>query len=301
MTLCQGPECHAGAGCSGVRGQRVRGLRGREKDLGGHHRDPAQRHAGQRRGNTNVSQWKYSSVCSSLIFPLIVYPPTTVTVQYAGSERPVPAGAGLHGASEHGDQGGRGLAPGVRRRGQPGHWPGVLCTVQLPRARHWHQVRHRGQIIRSWHTIPIRSLRLNSRESRSLDNIYDPLSGQIIIRPFSYKVLPEAHLWLRKADSFILKVKVTQWRGCVTCSFPWCQYCSTSPAVEPPHFCDHMRSKFRRMISDPAPDTLFPGGRARLYTRNAITGQWILEMTSEGGPGEAGGLWAGADLRIQFS
>lgn len=80
------------------------------------------------------------------------------------------------------------------------------------------------------------------------------------------------------------------------------QYCSTSPAVEPPHFCDHMRSKFRRMISDPAPDTLFPGGRARLYTRNAITGQWILEMTSEGGPGEtAGGLWAGADLRIQFS
>ena len=79
------------------------------------------------------------------------------------------------------------------------------------------------------------------------------------------------------------------------------QYCSTSPAVEPPHFCDHMRSKFRRMISDPAPDTLFPGGRPRLYTRNAITGQWILELTTEG-PGETGGgLWAGADLRIQFS
>ena len=56
------------------------------------------------------------------------------------------------------------------------------------------------------------------------------------------------------------------------------------------------------MISDPAPDTLFPGGRPRLYTRNAITGQWILEMTSEAGQGETGGgLWAGADLRIQFS
>ena len=73
--------------------------------------------------------------------------------------------------------------------------------------------------------------------------------------------------------------------------------------MEPPHFCDHMRSKFRRMISDPAPDTLFPGARPRLYTRNAITGQWILEMTTEGDTGETDtrGLWAGADLRIQFS
>ena len=32
-------------------------------------------------------------------------------------------------------------------------------------------------------------------------------SGKIIIKPFSYKVLPDAHLWLRKADSFILKVR----------------------------------------------------------------------------------------------
>lgn len=97
-------------------------------------------------------------------------------------------------------------------------------------------------------TIKIcRALRLNSEST--LHNIYDPLSGQIVITPFSYKVLPDAHLWLKKADSFILR------------------YCSTSPAVEPPHFCDQMRSKFRRMISDPAPDTVFPGGRARVYTR----------------------------------
>ena len=97
-------------------------------------------------------------------------------------------------------------------------------------------------------TIKIcRALRLNSEST--LHNIYDPLSGQIVITPFSYKVLPDAHLWLKKADSFILR------------------YCSTSPAVEPPHFCDQMRSKFRRMISDPAPDTVFPGGRARVYSR----------------------------------
>ena len=50
----------------------------------------------------------------------------------AGSERQVQAGAGLHGASEHGDQVGGGLAQGVWGRGESGHWPGVLCPVCLP-------------------------------------------------------------------------------------------------------------------------------------------------------------------------
>jgi len=134
----------------------------------------------------------------------------------------------------------------------------------------------------------IRSLRLNSSSGNSLYNIYDPLSGNIIIHPFSYKVLPDAHLWLKKADSFILK------------------YCSTSPAVEPPHFCENMRSKFRRMISDPRPmDTLFPGGQPRVYSRNAITGQWILEMSSTESSGDQNSnedsFWSSTDLRIQFN
>ena len=47
IILCQGPECHAGAGCSRVRGQRVWRFRGREEDFGGHHRDPTQHDAGQ--------------------------------------------------------------------------------------------------------------------------------------------------------------------------------------------------------------------------------------------------------------
>jgi len=107
----------------------------------------------------------------------------------------------------------------------------------------------------------IRSLRLHSRGA-TLHNIYDPYSGKIVIKPFAYRVMPDAHLWLKKADSFILK------------------YCSTSPLVEPPDFCEHIRANFRRMISDPRPmETLFPGGRSRVYTRNEITGQWILELT----------------------
>ena len=68
----------------------------------------------------------------------------------------------------------------------------------------------------------IRALRLSSG-AHSLHNIYDSLSGKIIIKPFNYSVLPDAHLWLRRADSFILR------------------YCSTSPLVEPPDFCENIR------------------------------------------------------------
>ena len=68
----------------------------------------------------------------------------------------------------------------------------------------------------------IRALRINSG-GQSLYNIYDSLSGQIIIQPFNYSVLPDAHLWLKRADSFLLR------------------YCSTSPLVEPPDFCENIR------------------------------------------------------------
>ena len=127
----------------------------------------------------------------------------------------------------------------------------------------------------------IRALRLNTETP--LNNIYDSLSGNMVIQPFSYKVLPDAHLWLKKADSFILK------------------YCSTSPLVEPPNFCEDMRSKFRRMISDPRPmETLFPGGQPRVYKRNVITGQWILETSSDGNSNQSSSVWS-SDLRIQFN
>ena len=130
----------------------------------------------------------------------------------------------------------------------------------------------------------IRSLRLHSRGA-TLHNIYDPYAGKIVIQPFAYRVMPDAHLWLKKADSFILK------------------YCSTSPLVEPPEFCEHIRANFRRMISDPQPmETLFPGGRSRVYKRHEITGQWILEL--EDAP-DAGNTctqpWGANDFRMQFN
>ena len=133
----------------------------------------------------------------------------------------------------------------------------------------------------------IRSLRLHSRGA-TLNNIYDPYAGKIVIKPFAYSVMPDAHLWLKKADSFILK------------------YCSTSPLVEPPDFCEHIRANFRRMISDPRPmDTLFPGGRSRVYKRHEITGQWILEMddSSDASSNSACDMkpWGANDFRMQFN
>ena len=61
----------------------------------------------------------------------------------------------------------------------------------------------------------------------------------------------------------------------------------------PLHF---LRSKMKRMITDPRPETIFPGGRSRVYRRNEITGQWILEQCEDDQ-----NLWAGSDLRVQFN
>ena len=56
------------------------------------------------------------------------------------------------------------------------------------------------------------------------------------------------------------------------------------------------RFKLKRMITDPRPETIFPGGRSRVYRRHEITGQWILEQCED-----QGSLWAGSDLRMQFN
>ena len=56
-----------------------------------------------------------------------------------------------------------------------------------------------------------------------LHNLYDNQSGHIIIQQFEYSVWRYPDRWLQQSDETILK------------------YCSTSPTVEPPSFCDNMR------------------------------------------------------------
>eukprot|EP00092_Neocalanus_flemingeri_P058476 GFUD01069687.1.p1 GENE.GFUD01069687.1~~GFUD01069687.1.p1 ORF type:complete len:338 (+),score=99.79 GFUD01069687.1:96-1109(+) len=132
----------------------------------------------------------------------------------------------------------------------------------------------------------IRSLRLHS-PGASLSNIYDPHSGKIVLQPFNYQVMSDAPLWLQKTDAFILK------------------YCSTSPLVEPPEFCEHTRATFRRMISDPKPmETLFHGNKSRVYLRNEITGKWILEGEDLAGTGNKENSkmksWGVNDFKMSF-
>jgi len=135
----------------------------------------------------------------------------------------------------------------------------------------------------------IRSLRLHSRQTLGLSNIYHPDSDKLIIHPFSYQPVVDAHLWLQKTDEFLLR------------------YCSTSPKVEPPNFCDHIRANFRRMISDPQPmKTLFVGNQPRIYARNSLTGQWLMENeTSHEGEKEDdfkqhNKEWGVKDFRMSF-
>jgi len=133
----------------------------------------------------------------------------------------------------------------------------------------------------------IRSLRLHSRGAALL-NIYDPYSGKIVVKPFSYQSMTDAHLWLQRTDEFILR------------------YCSTSPKVEPPSFCDHMRANFRRMISDPEPlKSLFAGNKTREYSRDEITGQWMLDggerEINNDGIARHNREWGVQDFRMSFT
>jgi len=94
---------------------------------------------------------------------------------------------------------------------------------------------------------------------KGLHDIYDPESGHIVIHPFEYFVWKHPELWIQQTDDFIL------------------QHCSTSPMVEPPTFCDHMRENFRRMMTDPKPlDTVFSGEKSRQYYRHKESGKWLL-------------------------
>ena len=76
--------------------------------------------------------------------------------------------------------------------------------------------------LQSWHHgHSPRSLLTQGVET--LHNIYDSESDEIVLRYHPYSILRKPELWLQQTDQFILS------------------HLSTSPAVEPPDFCDNMR------------------------------------------------------------
>ena len=101
----------------------------------------------------------------------------------------------------------------------------------------------------------IRSLRLHNSTAGIL-NIYDNIKRCIVLPPFNFKRVSDADLWLLKDDTFLL------------------EHCSTSPEVELPSFCSHIRSVLKRMISE---EPLFPSGLARVYKLDESNWEWSLE------------------------
>ena len=71
---------------------------------------------------------------------------------------------------------------------------------------------------------------LLSQGVETLHNIFHPESGDIVLQYFPYTILRNPQLWLDQSDKFIL------------------QHLSTSPAVEPPHFCDSVRYLNQRIL-----------------------------------------------------
>ena len=67
----------------------------------------------------------------------------------------------------------------------------------------------------------IRSLLSHGVET--LHNIYDSESDEIVLQYYRYSILRNPEGWLAQSDQFLLS------------------HLSTSPAVEPPDFCDNMR------------------------------------------------------------
>jgi len=105
---------------------------------------------------------------------------------------------------------------------------------------------------------PDKDIRMLQKRNATL--VYSSSNGKLVVPAFNYTAYPSAGAWLQVEDDFIL------------------HNLSTSPKVEPRHFCEDMRSMFRRMISDPHPlKTIFKNNQDRIYSRNSDTGAWELE------------------------
>lgn len=106
--------------------------------------------------------------------------------------------------------------------------------------------------------MPLRAAsRWMSNERRPID-LYDHASSTITIHPFSYSDVDWFAFYLKLPDEVLLR------------NF------STSPKVEPPHFCQELRRVFKVFVDHPRPrETLFPDNKPKKYSLNQ-NGTWEL-------------------------
>lgn len=106
--------------------------------------------------------------------------------------------------------------------------------------------------------MPLRAAsRWMSSEQRPLD-LYNHVSGTITIHPFRFSEVDWFGIYLKLPDEVLLR------------NF------STSPKVEPPHFCQELRKVFKVFVDHPRPhETLFPNDKPKTYSINP-SGVWEL-------------------------
>lgn len=106
--------------------------------------------------------------------------------------------------------------------------------------------------------MPLRAAsRWMSSEQRPCD-LYDHVSGTITVHPFRYSEVDWFAFYLKLPDEVLLR------------NF------STSPKVEPPHFCQELRKVFKVFVDHPRPhETLFPGNKPKTYAISPA-GAWEL-------------------------
>ncbi|KAK3769158.1 hypothetical protein RRG08_014022 [Elysia crispata] len=92
-------------------------------------------------------------------------------------------------------------------------------------------------------------------------NVYNPQTRRLEIGPFHYDQLPNVDLFLTFPESHMRK------------------FLSTSPEQEPESFYESIRAALIQLRDFPNPlQTVFQGGKAKIYTKEKNSGSWQLQL-----------------------
>lgn len=101
----------------------------------------------------------------------------------------------------------------------------------------------------------------NRQCPRDFHEIYS--CGRIAIQPFPFAYYPGVETWLRAPSRAILSNM------------------STSPMAEPPNFVPTLKQAIALVVENKDVDTMFQGGRPRVYSRSQETNRWIRVQDQE--------------------
>ena len=114
----------------------------------------------------------------------------------------------------------------------------------------------------------LRHVRLSFRRYQNYDEYYeardylyedfDNETGDFTIKPFAFRRSPDLQMYVKSPDQFLL------------------ENMSTSPKVEPKHFCANIKSAINLILDNPKPEqSIFPQNTSRRYTYSDADKKWI--------------------------